>query len=436
MGKTVTLRDAVHGDLRLTAEEAALVDTPEFQRLRGIKQLGTAYLVYPTATHTRFEHSLGACHLTARLIAAVNAHPETERRISQDEERLLRIAALLHDITHVPFGHTFEDERRLFPRHDEGGRPRHFLLGEGELACRLRQTGLHEEVAALLTPQARPSGALPFLRDFTDGALGADLLDYIKRDLLFTGFRQDFDERVYQGFFLRQDRLALNLAKRGLLRDDALSEVMNLLRLRYQLTERVYFHHAKVASGAMISKAVECAAGLREADLYPLTDFELLHELRDAYRTPTSQHLVEGLLSRRLYKRAYLLPYVTATDRGLQGSLVEDYHYSAARRAAKEAELERGASLPAGSVLIYCPSPRMSFKEAEVPVSLPGQPLIALNDPEARHPAQMELRAIQERYRQLWKFTVLLDPAYTDRRERLAAVCAAHFGAPSDLALG
>ncbi|HEY3282192.1 MAG TPA: HD domain-containing protein [Armatimonadota bacterium] len=435
MAKTVTLRDAVHGDIRLTAEEASLVDTPEFQRLRGIRQLGAAFLVYPTAAHSRFEHSLGVCHLMARLVEAVNSHSESDQRLSPEEARVLRLAALVHDVTHVPFGHTFEDERRLFPRHDEGPRAAHFLLGPGsELASRLAATGVADQVAALLLPQGEPTDG--YLGDFTSGALGADLLDYIKRDLLFTGFRQDFDERIFQSYMLRGGRVALNLTKRGILRDDALSEVMNLLRLRYQLTERVYFHHAKVSAGAMVSKAVECASGLREEDLLGLTDYELLHELRTTFGTTVSRRMVEGLLSRRLYKRAYLISYTSAATRGIQEMLVSEYHQSAVRRAETEAALERAAGLPEGAVLIYCPSLRMSFKEASVPVSLPGHPLIALNASEAVHPARLELYALQERYRQLWRFTVLLSPEHLDRQPALAAACAERFGTPSDLMVG
>ena len=71
---TVTLRDPVHGDIELTREEIALIDTQEMQRLRGIKQLGTAYLVFPGAMHSRFEHSVGVLHVADRMIDAVNKH--------------------------------------------------------------------------------------------------------------------------------------------------------------------------------------------------------------------------------------------------------------------------------------------------------------------------------------------------------------------------
>ena len=124
-----TIRDAVHGDLDFTPDELAVVDTATFQRLRQIKQLGAACLVYPSAVHTRFEHSLGACGVAKKMIAAIRRNCG-EKAISADDERLIGIYALCHDITHIPFGHTIEDERRVFPRHDQNtARIDHFLGG-------------------------------------------------------------------------------------------------------------------------------------------------------------------------------------------------------------------------------------------------------------------------------------------------------------------
>src|SRR5215216_6722061 len=99
------IRDAVHGDIELGSLEVELIDTPEFQRLRGIKQLGTAYLVFPSAVHTRFEHSLGTSWMAHRLVESIRR----TRSVSLDDELLIRVAALLHDIMHIPFGHTLED---------------------------------------------------------------------------------------------------------------------------------------------------------------------------------------------------------------------------------------------------------------------------------------------------------------------------------------
>ena len=120
--KTVILRDPVHGDIELTREEMRVLDPPQFQRLRGVKQLGTAYLVFPGAMHSRFEHSVGTMHMTDRLTTAVNRNgqlaPTEFRSVDDEERRVLRFAALLHDVTHIPFGHNFEDQTGLLERHD------------------------------------------------------------------------------------------------------------------------------------------------------------------------------------------------------------------------------------------------------------------------------------------------------------------------------
>ncbi len=139
------MRDPVHGDIELTREEVRVIDTPQFQRLRGVKQLGTAYLVYPGATHTRFEHSIGVLHMTDRLLSAVNKNagldPQRCRSVTPEERRILRLAALLHDVTHIPFGHNVEDQTGLLPRHDV---PERFedMLGDTEVGAVLADLGV------------------------------------------------------------------------------------------------------------------------------------------------------------------------------------------------------------------------------------------------------------------------------------------------------
>src|SRR5438093_9977689 len=97
------IRDPIHGDIVLTRMEEQVLDCAAVQRLRGIKQLGTASLVYPGCVHTRFDHSLGTCALAKRIVAALRA---AGTPVEVDLEALIAIAALLHDVTHVPFGHT------------------------------------------------------------------------------------------------------------------------------------------------------------------------------------------------------------------------------------------------------------------------------------------------------------------------------------------
>ena len=98
--RPLRVRDPVHGFIAFSNEEAALIDAPIVQRLRGIKQLALTSLLYPGATHTRFEHSLGVMHVAGRMAD----HLELRKR----ERRLVRLAALLHDVGHMPFSHAGE----------------------------------------------------------------------------------------------------------------------------------------------------------------------------------------------------------------------------------------------------------------------------------------------------------------------------------------
>src|SRR5579862_6668732 len=105
------IADPVHGTIGLSALEANIIGTPAFQRLRNVKQLALAPLVYPGANYTRFSHSLGVCHVTGLILTALQQttqFSDSEGSISDDEIQLYRLAALLHDIGHYPFSHVME----------------------------------------------------------------------------------------------------------------------------------------------------------------------------------------------------------------------------------------------------------------------------------------------------------------------------------------
>src|SRR5205823_10685468 len=117
--------------------------------------------------------------------------------------------------------------------------------------------GLQDEVIAAIKGNSGSGGSGSFASDIVGGAISADLLDYLRRDTYFCGLSQYYDARLFESFIIEDNRLVMNLEKNGMLRHDAMSEMINLLRIRYTLSERVYFHHTKVSSGAMISKTVE-----------------------------------------------------------------------------------------------------------------------------------------------------------------------------------
>lgn len=419
---SIILRDAVWGDLELEPELVELLQASELQRLRWIRQLGTANLVYPSANHTRFEHSLGTCHVAGKMLTQLGVEDPELRR-------LVQVVALVHDVGHVPFGHTFEDERRIFPRHDGPERTAHFLGETTQLGQALESLGLREQLLGFFGAGGTPPP--PLVSDLVSGTICSDLLDYLARDAFFTGIRRTYDERLFRYFALREGRLVLRLAKGGLRREDAFSEVVHLLRLRYTLTERVYFHHAKVSSGALISKLVERAVkgGLVVEDLYRLGDEGLLNLLGDRYAASDSVlgRLLDDLRARRLPKRAYVLTRRVGVE--LQEELIARFHRDSLERERVEAELEQELGLEPGEVIIYCPARGMALKEARVRVEVRGGEIVSLADLKLR-----EVEDLLEKHQDLWKFYVFVNPRHVSKRQALAAACQERFGVPSELA--
>jgi HD superfamily phosphohydrolase len=414
MSKRKLIRDAVHGDMEMTALEVELMDTPEFQRLRGIHQLGTAYLVFPSAVHTRFEHSLGTSWMAHRMVNAVRRTSE----ISADDENLIRVSALLHDLTHIPFGHTLEDERRVLPRHDKDAERVEHFYSRSSVGRILKREGLQNAVVETI------KGNDTFAADIVGGAISADLLDYLRRDTYFCGLSQYYDPRIFESFVVDGGRLTVNVEKNGAIRQDTLSELVNLLRIRYTLSERVYYHHTKIASGAMISKAVELAlrSGFTVEELRSLRDETLIWTLRELYtRNATVAHLLNRLDSRQLYKACYVL--TTGIGEKHRQEIVGRFHHDLEAREAAEKTIARASGIQPHEIIIYCPSFGMQLSEAEVPARLDGGRILPLSASNNE-----EIRILKDKHKGLWKFFVLIDRDVWDRRDRVSSAAAAYIG--------
>ncbi|MBI2195124.1 MAG: HD domain-containing protein [Planctomycetes bacterium] len=421
-----TIRDAVHGDIVLDEPEMEVVDTPAFQRLRGIKQLGTSFLVFPSAHHTRFEHSLGTCWVAKRMLAALRRQ-SGQPNLLRAQERTLYIAALLHDVTHIPFGHTFEDERRIFPRHDESPERREYFLGRPPLSEILDRQGVRQQVLAVLDRNVKAGEDVLMMREILAGTVCADLLDYLKRDAFFCGLRLDYDERLYRYLTAVAGKPVFDLQHRGLFRPDALSELVHLLRLRYTLTERVYYHHGKVVAGAMISRALELAlrAGrLKREELLNLRDDSFLYLLGERCRgDEEASLLLNDLQARRLYRCVYLLRPAGIQGAGVKPEVEADlerrfHRNEGGMREAVESELASRLGLRPAETLVYCPSARMALQEARVPVKIDAGPPVSLSD--LRYP---EVEVLQEKHRALWRFGVFLRRGLESLAERAGEAC-------------
>ncbi|MFT5287237.1 MAG: HD superfamily phosphohydrolase [Planctomycetota bacterium] len=419
------IRDAVHGDVYLSYEELAILDTREMQRLRGVKQLGTAFLVFPGANHTRFEHSIGTVYVTEQLIKAINFNFDLDPRnnigLGEAEARVIRAAALIHDVTHIPYGHNFEDQTGLLARHDSPERFQSMLSSETELGRLLAKQGLLEDVLRILAPKPDDQGTPPFWSQILSDTICSDLCDYLARDAYYTGLNLSVDPRLVNYF--KVDRttgnLYIDLAKRNLLREDILSEIVRTLEARYYFSERVYYHHAKVAAGTLVAHAVEIemAAGvITDRDLFTQTDASLI-ELLDSRATKLPaqdaqrvRSLVERFRNRRLPKRACVYPRYAGE--AAQKRLVERFFASGKfeqRTKAEQhmSELVRFSSGIDVDVLVTCPAARMQLKEVETHVRWPGETSVRpLSDFADRVP---RLADLSRAYRELWKFYVFAD---------------------------
>ena len=425
------MRDPVHGDIYLTHEELRILDTPEMQRMRGIKQLGPAYLVFPGALHTRFDHSIGTVHIVQKMIDAINLSfdldPARGIKISDEEARVIRMAGLLHDVTHIPFGHNIEDQDALFRRHDSAYRYERMFSLETTLGRELDALGLREDVFSVLTKPGTKGrrDVPPYWSQVISGTIAADILDYLARDAYFTGLRLQVDERVHSYFKIDRatGNLYIDLAKHDLLREDILSEIVRMLEARYFFSERVYYHHAKVAAGALVARAIDLLVRektLQEDDLYGTTDDSVLDALLRAAdkSSPESSAVVRDLVQRfryrRLYKRACVFPAYENED--IQTELVNKYFAQDGGQAralveGRISEMVRFATGVDVKVIVYCPAREMQLKEARIHVRWPGvEGVNRLSDFSDRVP---RLKDLERSYQSLWKFYVLCDA--TDR---------------------
>ncbi len=289
------LRDPVWNNIRVDEQTLELVDTDVFQRLRYVRQLGWTYLVYPGATHSRFEHALGTHHLSRRTLALL-CESQDAASISEEELGVVRAAALLHDVGHYPFSHALEEIGAL--HHEDVARP---LITEGHVATLLRAQfadGAPERVFDLIRGQSTSA-----LQGLISGSLDLDKIEYLKRDAFMCGvpYGEIDVDRLTNSMVIVEDP-ASGRRTVGVL-EKALSALESLLFAKYQMYRNVYWHHAVRSATAMYKRLVEDAieAGVIDAmSLAHYTDEGLMHRLESAWPT----QLLIALKERKLYKRA------------------------------------------------------------------------------------------------------------------------------------
>jgi uncharacterized protein len=287
------IRDPLWNNIRLDPVAMMLVDSPAMQRLRYVRQLGYAFLVYPGATHSRFEHALGAHHMARRTISLLAERGELSQ-VTAAERDLTAAAMLLHDVGHYPFSHALEEIGAL--NHESAAAPR---ITTGSVAQTLTSAfGADAPRRVLAMMHGTDSGPLQGL---VSGSIDLDKIDYLKRDAMMCGvpYGEIDVDRLLDSIVIVPEpdsgRLSVGIMEKGL------SALESLLFAKYQMYRNIYWHHAVRSATAMYKRLVDDAlqSGALPADgLADWTDEGLLHAL-----LPIAPPLLRALRERRLYKR-------------------------------------------------------------------------------------------------------------------------------------
>ena len=301
------IRDSLYDLIPLGLLELDLLATPAFTRLQGIKQLGFVYRVWPGATHTRFEHSLGVYYLMLRGLRALLSHDARALAagLTEREARTALAAALLHDIGHYPFSHAIEELGYPVLPHERVGRQ---IIETGEVAAALERHGLRpDHVANMIDPPKdsplEPGQAL--LARLLSGPLDVDKLDYLPRDARACNV-------PYGGVDVSRLLGSLRViptpeGPRLGVSDKGISPLNSLLHARQEMFDNIYWHHTNRAMMAMLLRATQeavLAGAILAGDLAGHDDASLLALLSNAAMPDATRALVEALRARRPYKNA------------------------------------------------------------------------------------------------------------------------------------
>ena len=272
------IRDSVYGDINLNPFEVRIMDMPQFQRLRRIKQLGLIGLIYPGATHTRFEHSVGTMNLGSKL--------SEELELEQDEIELVRASALLHDIGHGPFSHVSEGV--LSVPHEELTK---FVVTQTSMRDLLEEKFDVSEIVDIINGKG-------YLGPIVSGELDVDRMDYLLRDSHNTGVAYgiiDY-ERIISNLKL-EDGLILDIK--------GVQAAEGALVSRYFMYPSVYQHHTTRIVNSMFRRALKKVFDesiINENEIYRYDDADLIGIFRHCDNNYVND-IMNRLDTRRIMKR-------------------------------------------------------------------------------------------------------------------------------------
>jgi putative nucleotidyltransferase with HDIG domain len=271
------VKDPVHGLIELTPLALSVIDTPEFQRLRGLRQLGNVHYVYPGANHTRFEHSLGVYHLATLLCRHLQLPAAATEAIT--------IAALLHDVGHGPFSHLYEEVNVGFNHEKNGAAIIERLLPDAQFAHTVGYI-LHHHDECLLPPYYRQIVANH------ETGMDVDRIDYLMRDAYHCGKPLTFEpHRIIQSARVIHGTIAFAQKDAFIL--------FQMYAMRYAMFRQVYMHPVSRAIDLMTRDAFDAAL---ESGVKPRPTDSDEQALMAISAVETSRRLLERIVRRQLYK--------------------------------------------------------------------------------------------------------------------------------------
>jgi len=409
------IRDAVYGDIVLLEDEARLLDTYEMQRLKHIKQLGNVNLVYPSANHTRFEHSLGTRWMAQKIVRI------SDLPITKSDRRILYKCALLHDIAEPAYAHATERlDIQGFPTHEQiveyvlNGTYKKKVLEKKEVEANfvcdvIENEEEREEIRSMLMKEPTKT-AKPFMRELIRGYIDADNLDYLRRDSFFLGLPYgNYDDRIFASFriakFDDKERIAFRDSQ------DTLNAIMSILDSRFTLRRAAYLHHTVTIADEMLLEALKLALSRDVIDLFDIFicgDYELLAKIR---QSEEARPLIDRLLTRNLFKRVYVLNSHTPYE---IRNRIKNFENDVAEGSNFKLELSEGTGISSDKIILHFPPPT-GWKDFHriLLVSDDGN-ILTLG---SKLPGNLSL--LKDKYDSLWQFMISANVPDKNLRDNL-----------------
>lgn len=292
------IADPIHKYIRFTELEKKIIDSKVFQRLRRIKQLAGAHLVYPAAQHSRFEHSLGTMHLAG----LAGEHLFSIGALDKESIQELRVAALLHDIGHGPFSHLFEEALKATSNknHESIGAE---IICKTELSDFLSGFGYSPSVISEIS---FGNSKVKFKNEIISGSLSSDLMDYLPRDGFFTGVeygKVDYNRIINSFRVTNNGSLALDIS--------SFYSFESMIISRYEMFRAVYFHKTVRSAEVMLlhslllSSEILNLSKISLTDYLKLTDDSILLKISSSPNNEMAKEMVSNYLERKLLKCVY-----------------------------------------------------------------------------------------------------------------------------------